>query len=168
MAEYLTFGKGSPESLELVKWWQALESDRRARAELRRCRNPAEVVFSPAYHRLRRAILRIEGAKGIQDGKLALVVGLAARVKTNNESMDIAEQMATGKGDKAVVSGLRFRRMLKARGGDEVFTLMSRIISLLGGAVNLQSLAQSVYWWNDKTQKEWAFSYYSKAPHNEA
>ncbi len=168
MAEYLTFSKGSPEFLELAKWWRDLENDRGARAELRRCRNPAEVVFSPAYHRLRQALLHIEGVRGIPDEKLALVVGLAAKVKTNNESMDIAEQMATGKGDRAVVSGLRFRRMLKARRNDEVFTLMSRIISLLGGSVNLQNLAQSVYWWNDRTQREWAFSYYSKAPRDEA
>jgi CRISPR system Cascade subunit CasB len=33
--------------------------------------------------------------------------------------------------------------------------------------VNLQSLAQSVYFWNDRTRKRWALEYYSKAT-NEA
>lgn len=168
MVQYLTFDKGSSECVALIKWWQALEKDRGARAELRRCRNLGEVVFSPAYHRLRQSILRLDNAKGFRDEGLAMIVGLASRVKINNETMVIPEQMATGKvGDKASVSGLRFRRLLKARGGDELFILMSRAIALMGNSANLQSLAKSVYWWNEQTKKEWAFSYYSKAP-NEA
>jgi CRISPR system Cascade subunit CasB len=47
---------------------------------------------------------------------------------------------------------------------DELFAGMTRIIALLGGTVNLQSLAQGVYFWNDGTRKKWAFDYYSKAP----
>lgn len=165
MATYLAFNKESPECLELIKWWQALNNDRGARAELRRCRNLSEVVFSPAYHRLRQAILHLDGVGSIHEEGLATVVGLTARVKVNDETMDIASQMATGKtGDTAAVSGLRFRRLLKARDNNELFILMTRAIALLGGSVNLQSLAKSVYWWNDRTKKKWAFGYYSKAP----
>ena len=80
----------------------------------------------------------------------------------------VAEQMATGKTGKvdesARVSGLRFRRLLKVKEQEELFTSMTRIIALLGGTVNLQSLAQSVYFWNDRTRKKWAFDYYSKSP----
>lgn len=81
------------------------------------------------------------------------------------DSSNIAEQMATGKPDgSARVSGLRFRRLLKVKDQEELFGAMTQVISLVGGTANIQSLAQSVYFWNDRTRKDWAFEYYSKAP----
>lgn len=159
---YLSFKKDSPEGRELTTWWEGLEKDRGERAELRRCHTLAEVAFSPAYHRLRQVVERFGRAD--YEG-LALVAGLAARVKASTDAGSIAEQMATGKPDgSARVSGLRFRRLLKVKDRDELFTAMTRIIALLDNAANLQSLAQSIYWWNDGTRKRWAFDYYSKAP----
>ncbi len=158
--EGLSFKTNSPEVKELFKWWVGLNEDRGERAVLRRCGNLVEVVFSPAYHRLRLALGQIGS---VNDDGLALVVGLAARVNDPNDENTIAKQMATGK-DKAKVSGLRFRRLLKVKEKEELYTRMGRIIAMLGGAVNLQSLAQSVYFWNDITRKQWAFEYYSKAP----
>jgi len=163
-SSYLRFDEDSPELVALVDWWEELDSNRGDRAVLRRCRSLADVVFSPAYHRLRWAVSRFGS---VDDERLALVVGLAARIKTNSEGGSIAEQMATGKGDsssKAKVSGLRFRRLLKVRDQNELFTAMTRIIALLGNTASLQSLARSVYFWNDITRKQWAFDYYSKAP----
>ena len=132
------------------------------RAELRRCGTLAEVVFTPSYHRLRQKVCQY-GA--VYDDGLALLAGLAAKVKTNTHDQTIARQMASGKADgSARVSGLRFRRLLKIKEQEELFTAMARIIALLGGAVNLQSLAQSAYFWNDRTRKQWAFEYYSQSP----
>ena len=159
---YLSFKKDSPEVQELIKWWEGLDKDRGERAVLRRCGTLAEVVFSPAYHRLRRTLMNIGR---FDDDRLSLVIGLSARVKANADGVGIAEQMATGKPDgSARVSGLRFRRLLKVKDREALFIAMTRTVTLLGGSVNLQSLAQSVYFWNDKTRKEWAFEYYSKAP----
>ncbi|PKL51805.1 MAG: type I-E CRISPR-associated protein Cse2/CasB [Nitrospira bacterium HGW-Nitrospira-1] len=162
---YLKFKKDSPEVQVLIKWWEGLEKDRGERAVLRRCGTIAEVVFSPAYHRLRKALMNIGR---VDDNWLSLVAVLSARVKTNDSAASIAEQMATGKADgSARVSGLRFRRLLKMKEQDELFTGMRRIIALLGGNINLQSLARSLYLWNDKyaeIRKEWAFKYYSEAP----
>lgn len=163
--EYLSFKKNSPEVQKLLEWWDDLDKKHRGeRAVLRRCGTLAEVVFSPAYHRLRLSVGRFGT---VNDDGLALVVGLAARVehpvKDHNDENTIAKQMATGN-DKAKVSGLRFRRLLKVKEKENLYTSMSRIISILGGTVNLQSLAQSVYFWNDITRKQWAFDYYSKAP----
>lgn len=162
---YLRFDKDSSELQALVTWWQALNENRGDRAELRRCGSLAEVVFTPAYHRLRHVLCRYGT---VHDDGLALVVGLAARVKSNVVDNAVAEQMATGKTDgSARVSGLRFRRLLKVKEQEELFTSMTRIIALLGGMVNLQSLAQSVYRWNDPyadIRKKWAFDYYSKSP----
>jgi CRISPR system Cascade subunit CasB len=161
-SSFLRFDKDSPEHQALLTWWRGLDTDRGERAILRRSATLAEVAFSPAYHRLRLAVSRF----GPVDYEgLALIAGLAARVKVDSEGSSIAEQMATGRADgTARVSGLRFRRLLKVKEHGELFASMNRIIALLGGGVNLQSLAQSVYCWNDRCRKEWAFEYYSKAP----
>lgn len=158
---YLRFDKDSPELHALIAWWLSLDDNRGDRAELRRSGTLAEVVFTPAYHRLRQAVCRY-GA--VHDDGLAVMAGLVAKVKSNATDNSVAEQMAIGKGDSARVSGLRFRRLLKVKGQEELFTAFGRVIALLGGSVNLQSMAQSVYFWNDRTRKQWAFDYYSKAP----
>ena len=159
---YLKFDKDSPEMQALTTWWQALNDNRGDRAELRRCATLAEVAFTPAYHRLRLAVGKVGTP---HDDGLALVAGLSARVKSDSAGITFAEQMATGKADgSARVSGLRFRRLLKTKESDELFTAMGRVVALLGSSVNLQSLANSVYFWNDRTRKQWAFEYYSKSP----
>jgi len=159
---YLNFNNNSPEMQALTAWWQALDANRGDRAELRRCANLTEVAFTPAYHRLRLAVGKY-GA--VNADALALVAGLSARVKNDITDNTLAEQMATGKTDgSARVSGLRFRRLLKVKEADGLFSAVGRVVALLGGAVNLQSLANSVYFWNDRTRKQWAFEYYSKSP----
>jgi len=159
---YLRFRGDSPEIQTLTSWWRGLAEERGERAILRRCGTLSEVVFSPAYHRLRTSVARIGY---VDDEGLALVAGLVVQVKNDNNFGTIAEQMATGKPDgSARLSGLRFRRLLKVKGREELFSAMSRVIALLGSNVNLQSLAQSVYFWNDRTRKQCAFDYYSKAP----
>lgn len=158
---YLRFDKDSPELQALIAWWRSLSDNRGDRAELRRCGTLTEVVFTPAYHRLRQAVCRY-GA--VYDDGLAAMAGLAAKVKNDNAGLTLAEQMATKKGDSARVSGLRFRRLLKMKDREDLFIALGRVIALLGGSVNLQSLAQSAYFWNDRTRKQWAFDYYSKAP----
>lgn len=161
-SSYLRFDKDSPEYQSLALWWRDLDNNRGERAVLRRCRELTDVVFSSAYHRVR---LAVSNFGYVDDDGLALVVGLTARVKDDVPTSSIADQMATGKADgSARVSGLRFRRLLKAKEREELFISMTRIIALLGGAVSLQSLAQSVYFWNDRTRKQWAFDYYSKSP----
>ncbi len=159
---YLSFRKNSPELQELREWWEALNENRGERAELRRCHSLAEVVFSPAYHQLRRVV---EGYGRVDYDGLALVAGLVARIKTYTYGISVAEQMATGKQDgSARVSGLRFRRLLKVKEKEELLGVMTRVIALLGGAADIQSLAQGMYFWNDSTRKDWAFQYYSKGP----
>jgi len=159
---YLKFDKDSPEMQALVAWWQGLNDNRGDRAELRRCATLTEVAFTPAYHRLRLSVGRF-GAP--YDDGLALVAGLSARVKSDAAESTFAEQMATGRPDgSARVSGLRFRRLLKAKENDQLFTAMGRVVDLLGSTVNLQNLAKSLYYWNDRTRKQWAFEYYSKSP----
>ena len=84
---YLSFKKDSPEVQVLVRWWEGLDKYRGERAVLRRCGTLAEVVFSPTYHRLRRALMNIGR---VDDDRLSLVVGLSARVKANADGSSIA------------------------------------------------------------------------------
>lgn len=160
--KYLKFENDSPETQALVGWWQSLDNNRGDRAELRRCSTLTEVEFTPAYHKLRLSLAKFGQ---VNDDGLALVAGLAARIKNNVSGDTIAEQMATGKADgSARVSGLRFRRLLKIKDREELFTAMGRVVALLGGTVNLHSFANSLYYWNDRTRKQCAFEYYTKSP----
>ena len=164
---YTAFRAGTARELKRCEvdlvggWIDTIQSKVGQRVRVPICRSLAEVVFTPTYHRLRQAVARFGT---VNDDSLALVAGLVARVKSDADDGRIAEQMATGKPDgSARVSGLRFRRLLKVQDTEELLSAMSRTIALLGDTVNLQSLAQSVYWWNDQTRKKWAFDYYSKA-----
>ncbi len=160
---YIKFEPGTEASEALLAWWKGLERNRGERAVLRRCQNLPEVAFVPSYHQLLRA-LSPHGKVNAE--RLAIVAGLAAHVKGHNPGVEIAVQMAQTKpgGASAAVSGLRFRRVLKIKKKEELFLALGRVVTLLGGTVNLVSLAKSAYEWNDWTRKQWAFNYYSTAP----
>jgi CRISPR system Cascade subunit CasB len=149
----------------LVEWWRELIDNRGERADLRRTANPVEVMFNPAYHRLRFRLLSA-GFK-VHNEKLAAVVGLAARVKSNTSAPSVARQMAEPRaGKQPRVAGLRFRRVLELGTEDlnELFRVLIRLLPLVGDSVNLLDLADSVYRWNDYQRKHWALEYYSVTP----
>ena len=149
----------------LLKWWKELDESRGDRAALRRCHNPTEVAFNPAFHRLR---MKFKQFGYVDQESLALIAGILSHVRSNNERVHIAAQMATPKSGSttACVSGLRFRRVLKLKDNTDLFEPLIRIVRMLDGIVNIPVLANSIYWWsvNDFTRKEWAFKYYDKAP----
>jgi CRISPR system Cascade subunit CasB len=147
----------------LLAWWQGLDKHRGERAALRRCRSLTEVAFVPSFHHLLRELSQ---CSSVNAEGLALVAGLASHLKSNSPRSGIAEQMAKSKkpGGSAALSGLRFRRLLKVQAREDLYPALVRVIALLGGAVNLVSLAKSAYEWNDWTRKQWAFDYYSTAP----
>lgn len=164
---YLSLESNADARETLYKWWTGLDERRGERAMLRRCHDTSEVVFNPAYHRLFRSLNQI-GFNKINRESLALIAGVLSHVKTHSGSDSIARQIASPKvgGDKARVSGLRFRRLLKIKGEDkdELFSSMIGIVKLLDGNVNIHSLANSLYWWNNITKKQWAYDYYERAP----
>jgi len=149
----------------LLKWWKELDDSRGDRAALSRCHNPTEVAFNPAFHRLR---MKFKQFGYVNQESLALIAGILSHVRSNNERVHIATQMATPKSESttACVSGLRFRRILKVQDNADLFEPLIRIVRMLDGTVNIPVLANGIYWWNinDSTRKEWAFKYYDKAP----
>ncbi|MGA2914346.1 MAG: type I-E CRISPR-associated protein Cse2/CasB [Methanoregula sp.] len=174
----LTFShSGAREAL--LSWWKELDNVRGDRAALRQCHNPLEVAFTPAFHRLK---IRLEAFGSIspdQMNKLAIVAGVLSHVKENkpygherNLQRAFAIQMASspsngGPRKKACVSSLRFRQLLKIENQDELYTTMIRLVRLIGGSVDIASLANGIYWWNELMKKEWAYAYYENAPSEE-
>jgi len=145
----------------ILSWWRELSDMPGDRAILRRCRSPEEVAFIPAYHRLRKRLLHFGFP---QEDVLAMIAGVLAHVKADNPSTDIAAQMANPKGaeGKPRISELKFRRMLQIRDPKDLYQAVVRLVKHLDGVVNIPSLAKALYWWNDRTRREWAFSYYEK------
>jgi CRISPR system Cascade subunit CasB len=41
------------------------------------------------------------------------------------------------------------------------------MVHLVDDSANVADLAGSIYWWNERTKKDWAFAYYSTAPNDE-
>jgi CRISPR type I-E-associated protein CasB/Cse2 len=126
-------------------------------------------MFIPSYHMLRFDLL--SSGFSVQNEKLASVVGLAARVKTNVGSTTVARQMGEPRGGKqARVAELRFRRLLELDGKDteELYRLMIRLLPLVGEPVNLLDLVNSIYGWGDFQRKRWALEYYSAVPEKKA
>lgn len=150
----------------LLEWWRRLESDRASRAELRRCNDPEEVVYVPAFHWLLSG-LRREGF-GVSAERLALVAGVVAAIREHrvSDGSGPAAQLGgpKGEGGSARMSHLRFRRLLTAEHGPERMVQLRRAIALLGGAADVPGFAAAAYLWNDRTKRQWALDYYSKAP----
>ncbi|MEW6489317.1 MAG: type I-E CRISPR-associated protein Cse2/CasB [Thermodesulfobacteriota bacterium] len=161
------FTQGDESSGLLVAWWEALEGSRGERASLRRAAGPAEVAYCAPFHSLLAKLRQAGYPVAARDAdRLAAVAGLAAHVRAHAAGAAVARQMAAAKtpGAGARVSGLRFRRLMAVADRDELYPLLLRVVRLLDGTVNLVDLARAVYWWNERTKKEWAYEYYAAAP----
>ena len=146
----------------LHKWWLGLEEDRASRAVLRRCATLDAVTLSDAYQRFYRYMLACNAwsadAVPRQNDKLAAIAGLLAHVKTE-DAQRLPIKMSELSGDRPLVSELRFRDLLKIETTDDLFVSLRRALPLIDNKANIYQLANDVYWWNDNTKKQWAYSY---------
>ena len=142
------------------------------RAELARCRTPADVAFTPAFHRLRQQLERGNEWRGQRDDMLAVLAAVLAHVRSDDRSEatygrpSFAAQLASGDG-KPRMSGLRFRRLLAVSSPEDAMSRLIDAVRLCDGKASVESLARDVPWLlhpNEKTKKEWALAYYSTAP----
>lgn len=154
--------RNRPEALEAVKtWWEILRVNPGARAGLRRCHDLTEIFFQPAFHELRKRLgLGHEGSSREGHG-LAAVAALAANVDFASISTPIAMQMAGRPPESKAVSELRFRRLLQCQSHAELFPLLLRAIKILDRSVNLGSLIEGTFHWDDRIRQTWAMDYYS-------
>lgn len=146
----------------LFRWWQSLDDNRADRAELRRCETLLDVMMTPAFQRARRQLI---AAGLIQRGgeidRLPAVVALVAQVTASPNDQHSRPKVAEAfsNGDKPPVSPLRFRQVLEARGGDELFTRLRRVLPLAKDQINLFHLANDVFYWGEPVRKRWVYDY---------
>lgn len=159
--EYLDFKKPAAAEV-LLSWWRNLDNTRGDRAMLRRCQSYDEVAFSPAYHRLRMD-LRSNGFS-FNNERLAVVAGVISHVREDQRDNTFAGLMATPKkkGDTPRVSEIRFKKLLSVDELVGLYPSMIRLVKMTDGAAPIPDLANGLYWWNERTKKEWAFAYYDK------
>jgi CRISPR system Cascade subunit CasB len=149
----------------LHSWWRGLDEHRGDRALLRRCRSIDDVLLSEAYHKVRNR-LRREGI-GFGEVQLAFTTGLLAHVRDDRSGgPSLPKRMAKSPegSDRARVSGLRFRRLLRHETRDALYEPMVRIIRLLDRTANVRSLARELFFWKPDRRKDWARIYYENAP----
>lgn len=176
----------SPRATNFLRTWhRALDSSSADRAEgmhlanrgdralLRRCRSLDEIRLTPVFYALRQqlAAQNVEVAADYQgDEKLAIILGLAAWVKVNDESQRFSQQLAgrrSGTTD-AKLSGLRFRKLLLIEDRQKLYEELIGVIRLLGDTANIKSLAYDLYHWRPDSscfiRRQWAEDYYSQLP----
>jgi CRISPR system Cascade subunit CasB len=77
----------------------------------------------------------------------------------SEDTQSLPWAMSEKNGDNNVVSELRFKSLLKADSIDDVFIDLRRVLPLIGKKADIYQLAKDVYYWNDNTKKQWAYSY---------
>ncbi len=168
----------------LTSWWQSLEDNRGERAQLRRCQRADDVLLTGAMVQFLRSMPGYWGVQPGQKGILltdaAMVATLLARVKAN-ATHSFAKSLALPKegGTKAAMSALRFEQLQKSRTDEEFFLRISRAIDLVGGKVNVVSLADNILHWLreyrtapavkpfDRLAVRWASDYYENLKNND-
>ena len=160
----MTDSKPADGAVVAAKWYgrtldetgdPALRGKRRAaRARLRRARTPLEVMQEPEALRL------IEELSGERPDRVAVLAGILAFVEETDERKFARAIGCAALGDEtAIVSEIRFRRLLQTPGG-ELLDPMRRLIRLAGGKANVRDMAFSVLRWGDGVRKRWIFDYY--------
>jgi len=157
---------GRKETSIITAWWESLAATPGDRACLRRCRTPAQVCFEPAFHRL---VTALGPVGAMHPDRIAVIAGVLSHVRTNNPPTKFATLMGSvkEKTKKARVSGLRFRRLIQCSDREDLYLPLIRMVVMVGESANVADLAESIYWWNERTKKDWAFAYYSVAPNDE-
>ena len=142
-------------------WWWALNADqpggrgarRGALARMRRAATPLDVMQEPEALRL---IVRLPR----NPDRVAVLAGILAFVReTEDRSVARAIGRASLDDEKAILSEVRFRRLMQAR-NDELLEAMRRIVRLTNGKVNVYDLSDAVLHWGDRVRKRWIFDYY--------
>ncbi len=162
------FTPDSPAGQVLADWWRDLESDRGARAELRRARSPEDAALIPATIDL---ITQLRATPLAEHkgwlARIPVIAGLAAHLDHNAAEAVLAppdrealpKRMASAKGDRPRVSELRFRRLLQYS-REELYRPMIRVLAQLDNQAGLFDLAEALFWWGPQIQKTWAFAYF--------
>ena len=139
---------------KIVKWWKDLKDNKGERARLARLQDPRDAVFHPSCNTLMRILTNYN-----RDNVCVLACLLASVKDTNAQYIAVA--LASKKGESALYSPLRLRRLLSYEDPVELFPAMYRVIKHLKGKVNIADLSDSMLFWNAKQRRDWAARYYN-------
>ena len=153
----MDFSAKSAMGAALLAWWNQLQEDRGARAELRRCRNVDEVVMTAAFQRLCSRMKPVFSGQSGWEERLAAIAGLLSHVKVVETGLSLAHQMSEG--NPPVISESRFRRLLQ-RDRADLYPAMIRVLRMLKGKADIHEIAHAVFYWGNGVKKQWAYTYY--------
>lgn len=149
------------------RWWRELNPEngnqsghqRAALARIRRAASPLEVMLEPEA-------LRLVARLPQNPKRVAALAGILAFVREAEENCIVR---SVGRksldDDKAVLSEVRFRRLLQAQ-EDELMDAMRRLVRLNHRRANIYDLSKAILYWGDKIRHRWIFDYYGVADHN--
>jgi CRISPR system Cascade subunit CasB len=158
------------------RWWVALQDsredgtpnrgrDRAALARLRRAATPIEALEEPAVFDLYK---KLEFGRADIDHRLsrvAVVAAVLAHVKEDTKPAEggfrrrFAEVL--GQGERPLMSGLRFKRLLAATEDQDLMIVFRRAVALAGAKnIDVGDVAASLLDWSDRRRMRWAFDYY--------
>ncbi|ABJ76901.1 type I-E CRISPR-associated protein Cse2/CasB [Leptospira borgpetersenii] len=145
----------------IINWWIDLKSRTGDRAALRRCSNGLDTLLIPYTHRLISQLFQ-EGFRFFPD-KIGPIAGILSHIEEDNPSVSFARSMARKEGENPVINEIRFRKILQYSDilSEELFYQnMVRIVKNLKKKANISDLSLSIYSWNQRTKKDWAYDYY--------
>jgi CRISPR system Cascade subunit CasB len=153
-----------------AQWWRELNPEnqkdqlpnaRAALARLRRCTSLAQAATIPEALDLARRLGVVSTQQTLLERAL-LTAMVLAHVRDDDPKASAARQLGRASAEaRAVVSPLRFARLLSAESTAEQLIAFRRAVALLGGTVNVASLAEASMNWSEKTRIAWAFDYHA-------
>jgi len=183
----------------LQSWHTWLDDNRSDRARLRRAESPEDILLTDAFFHFLNKMNQVSPDWSTAKPMLisASIAGALSQVKSNKqipsklynskatEGMkklaSFAEQLASpleGK-SKAPMSELRFQQLQKSPTIEDFYRRIIRAIGLLGGNVNIISLANDIIHWHKEFEHQinhhqptnrlavrWATDYFTALPKN--
>lgn len=165
------------DAARITAWWHWLDDNRGDRAQLRRAQSPNDVLLTAAFaHFLQKMPKTWTSDNKIPITDMAMMAAVLARVKKipeNNYSFAKTLALPKESGSKSAMSELRFQQLQKSQTEDEFFMRLCRAVALMGGKVNIVSLADDILHWlsehrygpaskpQDRLAVCWASDYYA-------
>lgn len=130
----------------ITKWKEDLDENRGARARLRRCQEPIQVLLHASFYQLKESLSDWPANQSLA---LAAVAGLIANTEkkeTNMPGVSFPHQLGSPKfeGGAPTMSETRFRQLIKSHDWQEFYRRMRRAIIMLKSSANILSIADFV------------------------
>jgi CRISPR system Cascade subunit CasB len=149
-------------------WWRSLQpdpskgrpGDAGALARLRRTRTPLAALTEPATIDLARK-LGLGPSAGDSLLRVGTLAAVLAAVREDKKNTRLGIVLG---GENPVMSQLRLRSLLNARGETEILSAFRRVVALADGALPVKDLADTLLWWDSTSPRaprtRLAFDYY--------